>query len=105
MVNKVRIGDNQNTSKIQLVFGKIKPSKIGYVITVVMTPKMTKLPIVKTMVGTNAESTFPTNNSFTVIGANNRLSNVPLSFSPTKLLSAIIIELITGIRRNMEPNK
>ena len=45
-------------------------------------------------VGINEASTLPRNKSLMEIGANNKVSNVFRSFSPTKLFDDVTIELI-----------
>lgn len=55
--------------------------------------------------GMKAASILPMNKSLTVIGENNKVSIVLLSFSPTKLCRAIIIAFKHGISKNIDPRR
>ncbi|PMC37477.1 hypothetical protein CJ195_12050 [Bacillus sp. UMB0899] len=66
----------------------------------IITPLSIKLIKETPKAGIKDDKTLETNNSLTVIRANNKLSNVFLSFSPTRLFAAMADAVITGIRRN-----
>jgi hypothetical protein len=94
ILNRTKIGITQNIKIIQVELKYKITLKYGYVITLTII----KLPINAANEipndGIKEANTFPRNKSLMEIGENNNVSNVFLSFSPTKLFDDVTIELI-----------
>jgi hypothetical protein len=94
ILNNTNIGITQNIKIIQVELKYRITSKYRYVIRLTTIKLMIKAAKEIPKVGINEASTFPRNKSLIEIGANNNVSNVFLSFSPTKLFDEVTIELI-----------
>jgi hypothetical protein len=94
MLNSTNIGITQNINIIQVELKYKITLKYGYVITLTTIKLIIKAAKEIPKVGIREATTLPRNRSLIEIGANNSVSNVFLSFSPTKLFDEVTIEFI-----------
>lgn len=101
ILNSTNIGITQNIRIIQVEFKNKITLKYGYAIIFTIMALMIKAIKEIPSVGMRDAKTFPRNRSLIEIGANNKVSNVFLSFSPTKLFDEVTIELMMAtIKKN-----
>jgi len=94
ILNRTNIGITQNIKIIQVELKYKITLKCGYVITLTIIKLIINAANEIPNVGIKDANTLPRNRSFIEIGANNKVSNVFLSFSPTKLFDEVTIEFI-----------
>ena len=99
ILNRTNIGITQNIKIIQVELKYKITLKCGYVIILTIIKLMINAANEIPNVGIKHANTLPRNKSLIEIGANNNVSNVFLSFSPTKLFDEVTIELIIATIR------